>query len=179
MTFSVKPILVWYDLSLKSESEEAICIGNHIHSLHWIWKYFVPWILLDRASKYETILNSQAHIHRLLLRWQKCTFPALFLFYKYQICQADADLRSQPANGSKRSIADEDLFSVSGVMRLLLTSNSDDCLFPVSENMSLLLLLMVFIPGLGSNLENLRIVDSLLKQYDRRATPTTNTGIQI
>ena len=43
--------------------------------------------------------------------------------------------------------------------------------------MSLLLLLMVFIPGLGSNLENLRIVDSLLKQYDRRATPTTNTGI--
>ena len=56
---------------------------------------------------------------------------------------------------------------------------SDYDLFPVSENMSLLLLLMVFIPGLGSNLENLRIVDSLLKQYDRRATPTTNTGIPI
>jgi len=42
--------------------------------------------------------------------------------------------------------------------------------------MSLLLLLMILIPGLGSNLENLKIVDSLLRQYDRRATPTTNTG---
>jgi len=42
--------------------------------------------------------------------------------------------------------------------------------------MSLLLLLMILIPGLGSNLENLKIVDSLLRQYDRRATPTTNKG---
>lgn len=42
--------------------------------------------------------------------------------------------------------------------------------------MSLLLLLVILIPGLGSNLENLKIVDSLLRQYDRRATPTTNTG---
>ena len=74
--------------------------------------------------------------------------------------------------------SDDDLFPVSEIMSLLLTANDDD-LFPVSENMSLLLLLMVFIPGLGSNLENLRIVDSLLKQYDRRATPTTNTGIPI
>jgi len=42
--------------------------------------------------------------------------------------------------------------------------------------MSLLLLFMILIPSLASNLENLKIIDSLLRKYDRRATPTTNTG---
>ena len=37
-------------------------------------------------------------------------------------------------------------------------------------------LFVLLIPGWASNLENLKIIDSLLKKYDRRATPTTNTG---
>ena len=91
-------------------------IANHIHSLHWIWKYFVPWILLDRASKYETILNSQAHIPSPISFGQESYMSSRCRF-------EEPPLSCMPANGSKRSIADEDLFSFPGVMCLLLTSN--------------------------------------------------------
>ena len=64
-------------------------------------------------------------------------------------------------------------------IQILVRKSLQEILFYLfSEKMSLLLLLMILIPGLGSNLENLKIVDSLLRQYDRRATPTTNKGIQ-
>ena len=63
-------------------------------------------------------------------------------------------------------------------IQILVRKSLQEILFYLfSEKMSLLLLLMILIPGLGSNLENLKIVDSLLRQYDRRATPTTNKGI--